>query len=169
MIIFSGSIKAIYVADHAIAYPEHEYLGSDILGKWEYAYSLNKQDTFQAPFNKICPVSAMQFSHCIDSIDMIGFPKIVLNMRKNDPLENISCITYDTMGKKIDTYFPVVIFDNYTYTSGIPIAQYGYIHKSEYTIYSIANDTMIIGDGLVYYDKTNQQFTAKHVYTRSNQ
>lgn len=143
-------------------------LDQQLIGEWEYKISFSDSSYFTVPFNRILPVQNLRFEHCRDSSELERFPKIVIAMRKHNSLENISCKAYNENNEVIDTYYPVVLFGNDSLVKQIDISQYGHTLKSEYTIYTLTSDSLIIGDGKLFETPSGKMVNVKHVYIRQH-
>lgn len=143
-------------------------LDQQLIGEWAYKISFSDSSYFTVPFNRILPVQKLRFEHCHDSSELQRFPKIVIAMRKHNSLENISCKAYNENNEVIDTYYPVVLFGSDSLVNQIDISQYGHILKSEYRIYTLTSDSLIIGDGKLFESPSGKMMNVKHIYIRQH-
>jgi hypothetical protein len=136
-----------------------------ILGEWNYKYSLINNTAVKIITEKHCPVDKMLFKKCLDKKELKGMPTFLINLRKKDIFENISCETFND-NIKIDKYFPVVtrlvLRNDTTYN----VINYGIYHKSEYYIERLSNDTLVIFDDKDYSIEGVRYTAVKHIYTR---
>ena len=140
-------------------------ISKDILGEWEYKYSLITNVQKKLETENHCPVERMVFKKCSDKKELTKMPKVVQKQRKSNLFKNISCQTYNN-GKMIDKYYPVanqVILKKDTIYS---IVNYGCKYKSEYYIQKLHNDTLIIYDDKNYTFKSKSYTTVRHIYSR---
>lgn len=140
-------------------------LKKNIIGEWEYQYSLFNNNKMVIKTENHCPVQRMTFRKCIDMKELKAMPKIIKEQRKGNLFENISCETYNKDGR-IDKYFPIA---NQTMSNNDTIynvLNYGHRYKSEYNIEILVKDTIVIFDDKNYYVGGKKYTAIRHVYTR---
>lgn len=140
-------------------------LKKSLYGEWYYKGSLIKKAYTEIEADIQLPVERILFKTCDDKTELKDMPAVLKKLRQNNLLQNLMCIMYNNQ-QKTDTYFPVVDALN-TKNNDVHIYNYGRKYKSEYYIYKLSKDTLII-----YNDKTvnvnNISYTAvKHLYTRT--
>jgi hypothetical protein len=161
--ILSSLAIALLVSSFTIGNPGP--VRKKLKGAWTYSYSIANNERKRIPGDVHCPVYRMVFAACNDSTDMkkISSP-VVHKMRKQNVLKDLKCTTYDSVGTKIDTYFPVLNF--LRSDSLMLVLDYGYKYKSEYYIDVLSADSMVLHDNRVYDFDGKSCYEVKHVYYR---
>jgi hypothetical protein len=140
-------------------------LKKNIIGEWEYRYSLFNNSKIVIKPENHCPVQRMTFRKCIDMKELKALPKIIKVQRKGNLLENISCETYNR-DRRIDKYFPIANREMSNKDTIYNVLNYGYRYKSEYNIEILVKDTIVIFDDKNYYIGGKKYTAIRHVYTR---
>lgn len=140
-------------------------LEKNILGEWEYQYSLINNLPTRLETEKYCPVNKMVFKNCNDQKELKKMPKVVRKLRQKNIFRNISCETYNNRAR-IDKYFPIASQLNVKSEKLYNIVNYGCQYKSEYYIEMLINDTLIIFDDKNYIIETKNYTAVRHIYMR---
>jgi hypothetical protein len=135
----------------------------ELLGKWNYVKSNNKDTSLILPTNKYLPINSFIIEPCNDSIELKSMnSKFVIESRKSNILKNIRVIFMDQNNSVIDTFYPILTQD-----TNIRIDNYGRKIKTRFTIYDIDSISMIISDGRVYDLPSKSIRELQHLYLKN--
>ena len=139
-------------------------LKSSLYGEWFYKGSLIKTAYKKVETDTNLPVERIVFKPCDDKVELKNVPS-VKKLRQNNVLKNLMCVTYNDQ-QQIDTYFPVMDALN-ARNNDVHIYNHGRKYKSEYYIYKLSKDTLIVYDDKTITVKKVSYTSVKHLYTRT--